>query len=820
MTADYELAEHFLENQYGERYLYSINREIFAKSRSETVFKERYAKRIFAEDTLYIIIGSDSGLLAKYISQIGVPKGSRYWFVEPYALLQRIKNNALQLENKIQYCIPEELLVKIEEQSGLGAVFYAYLDKIVLLSSLGASEDYAGVYHGLRLSLKSQISAFIDYVRVNINIRPHIYNTLINAADAHTCAFFLKGLFRGKTAVVLAGGPSLDEYIDWVAENRNNLVVIAISRIAKRLEQAKIAPDIYCTGDPTSLSFDISKEMLKQQMDVLLVFSTNAFPRLIGQWTGMSAYVGQRFYWNTELNVENCPVEGPTVSNSAIGLANWMGCSQIVLLGMDSCYSPSGESYAKGSSERKIGLSLDADFNKIVTNSGGYAFTKSCFTRQMVELRAQALAIREDGTKIITPASNAAKVEGVDYVPIENININNIKQSARCFINQQYSAVSDRQGYYKALLQEYSSAENSLLNIISMAKSAICCLQEDQAYKMHDGKMRLRQMSALKRRIDDEKMVKPLKAYGWHRFMRISEIIERSEKDDEHANEGYVAYMSTLIEVAEDMKSVLKEGQNKVEIYCEELKERPSVDLLIEGWCRYELPARAVHWIEQRDYIKYAISDEQQEAFRRIQESFIKELECEDTEHKRMICEQSDISNAIQKMVDAFENKDIDLLRFLLKVLGNRPEKSSINYSQFASGLIHELEQNYETAREHYKCALHNAESQLKIRILEREAFVSVRLHDVAGAITALESLSKLSKRYLPLYADALFEAGNLNAAIIEYGHYLKEFPHDIPSLEKLMSLCLAVGQKEEAQELAERIRHIDPDNIHVKDAI
>lgn len=72
----------FLTNIFGDRYLPSINRNTFDKVGSDAVFQRHFEGRLEREDSLHIIIGTDSGLLPTWLAKRGIPDGSRVLFIE------------------------------------------------------------------------------------------------------------------------------------------------------------------------------------------------------------------------------------------------------------------------------------------------------------------------------------------------------------------------------------------------------------------------------------------------------------------------------------------------------------------------------------------------------------------------------------------------------------------------------------------------------------------------------------------------------------------------------------------------------------------
>jgi len=85
-------------NAFGDKYLYNLNRDSFDKISMQAIFDAEFSKSLLQEDSLNIIVGTDSGLLPKYIQQHGVPSGSRYIFIEPEQILEQLHHHKLLAE--------------------------------------------------------------------------------------------------------------------------------------------------------------------------------------------------------------------------------------------------------------------------------------------------------------------------------------------------------------------------------------------------------------------------------------------------------------------------------------------------------------------------------------------------------------------------------------------------------------------------------------------------------------------------------------------------------------------------------------------------
>ena len=359
----------FISNDYGDRYLYPVNRETFHRTGAYAQYKKHFGEALFAEKTLHILVGTDSGMLLRHINKTSVPDACRYVFIELPQVIDRLAKEGLleDLQEEIT-CIPigqlKETADLLEFQN------YLYTEKILVWKSLAAVDSFLPEYAELNWETRDFIDAFAWKIKVQLGNQTFIARQLENLAENRISAACLKNLFPGKTAVLLAGGPSLDDHLPWIKQHRDQLVVLAVSRIARRLKEVDLVPDIFFSVDPNQASFDVSKEMLYFGDKTLFVNSFHVVPQLLSQWQGPMAFVGNRFPWPEESAQQFINAPGPTVTHTAFGIAMQMGFKQIILAGVDLCFSPEGYSHAKGSYERHAGPQFNQFDTQVRTQPG------------------------------------------------------------------------------------------------------------------------------------------------------------------------------------------------------------------------------------------------------------------------------------------------------------------------------------------------------------------------------------------------------------------------------------------------------------------
>jgi hypothetical protein len=274
--------------------LYEVNRSAFDQVGSAAVYQKYFGEDLFQSNRLFVVVGTDSGLLLRYIQKQPLPEGTRYLFVELPAVIE-----ALRAEGKLQD-LPERIrVVSLQEAWTQAEDFqlqnYLFLGGIELRDSIAAMDANLPEYRVLYTHLGEQLQAIEWSTRSSLGSRDFILRQLENLAENRIPAIHLKDRFAGKTAVILGGGPSLDEILPWVRANKDRVAILAVSRISRRLLEFGLAPHLVFSVDPHDVSFDVSREMLHFWDRALFVHSHHVSPKLLGQWRGPSVYAGNRF---------------------------------------------------------------------------------------------------------------------------------------------------------------------------------------------------------------------------------------------------------------------------------------------------------------------------------------------------------------------------------------------------------------------------------------------------------------------------------------------------------------------------------------------
>lgn len=815
----------FLTNSFGDRYLYPVNREVFRNIGAHTRHRNFFGNALYKPATLNVLVGTDSGLLLRFLTAGELPEGSRYVFLELPEVIECLEAEGVldNLSARIA-CIPFDRLETISESFQFKN--YLYAGDINIWKSFAALDAFIPEYADLYLATRNYIEAFAWKIRVELGNKDFIERQMENLADNRISARHLKGLFPGKTAVLLAGGPSLDAVLPWVQEHRDKLVVLAISRIARRLKDVGLAPDIFFSVDPQIASFDISKDMLDFWDKSLFVNMYHVAPPLLSQWQGRSLFIGPRYPWDNAQDTAFLDAPGPTVSNTALGAAMQMGFAQIVLAGVDLCFSPEGMSHAKGSYESQAGPQYAHFDTRVETNCGGLSFTYRAMAEAIPYLGAQAEYAATFNCRFVNPSANAAKIPHVDYRPLEEITFDQIEEPAleTIFRHLPQDSEEARLTFYRETLSGLIQAEKSFRTIRRLAVDGLECndglfgkngKQADFRYK--------KRMDKVENRLNAAPLAPYAticKKFGLPLFVKMARPDTDQDWSDAQIEEAGRIYYEAFRDSADQLLALIKDAHQRTELRLEEEAPQSDIDRLLDGWKTFAEPGRVRIWLRNRPEALSAYDAATRDRVARFEAAFEESLRSRDLVHLKGLKEKSDPAMARHKLRMLFKNQELTPLKRMLDGLEYIVDSETASLRHLGAGYVAELEKDFATALNAYQSVLETGDARITEDALQRIASVSLGLQDLENALLALHCLCGQSPCYLSQYGDLAKLLGQTRMALDAYADYLEYFPDDQVVLFKVGK---TYEEQEEWEFAATVFRHIlasDPGNQTARDRL
>jgi len=285
----------------------------------------------------------------------------------------------------------------------------------------------------------------IDQNTVFLNAKASVENFIsrLNILDKMKPVNALQDTAKGKTALVVAAGPSLKNDIELIKKNKEKFIVIAILPILPLLLDNGIEPDFVTVVDTKNQLFKI--EDYKNKLANINIVMESRTDAMLDGLKSKSKFI----YFPVVDNLSTFVLEAlqesfikqlpavASVSVMSFELAKLMGCSKIVFSGLDLALTGNqayAHDYIQIASENDGTIFLECSkgtyTSKITTvksANGSDIKTREdylLFVREFAKLAAQSPEI-----ELINTALDGAFVEGMTYAPLSEV-IEDIKENA------------------------------------------------------------------------------------------------------------------------------------------------------------------------------------------------------------------------------------------------------------------------------------------------------------------------------------------------------------------------------------------------------
>jgi len=216
-------------------------------------------------------------------------------------------------------------------------------------------QDVVGAFS---LDLKYTKEKFYPSLKMLIQNIPSLFKEL-----PLTC---FKGIYKGKTAVVVSAGPTLDKNIEILKNNREKYVLFTVGTAVKTLYANGIKPDFICIIETYNSSRQIEGLNLSDVNFITEPFSNPSLRKFDFKNRFLHAASNNPInqFWSEIYSQDiNEYLSKGTVSYTALNCARILGCSKIILVGQDLAYIE-GQCYSKDSAYKDLICQYNKDDNK------------------------------------------------------------------------------------------------------------------------------------------------------------------------------------------------------------------------------------------------------------------------------------------------------------------------------------------------------------------------------------------------------------------------------------------------------------------------
>lgn len=791
------------ENAYGERYLPAYNSG-FERMPSAALFKQYVHEHIKESHTLYVVIGSDSGLLPLYVEQNFVNSGSRFIFVENAEVAECLQefypslasaNQSLndEEEESSQKQLQDSLIYVVSDpfdfnQIASHTLFDEYIlrQKMQVVKSLSVVEKPETVIAKSVTFYQNQFSGF----RIHHNVgaqRFFMDAGLQTVADMIYPLKRMKDHYKGRTFVLLGGAPSLPTIFPWLRENRDKVVVIAANRIAGRLAQEAISPDYFVAVDPQPQVLDYSQKLFEFHDKSVLITSNHLAPNVMNQWAGRHFYMHTRFMFSHIPPSErgNVLSSGPTVMNSAVMIAGYLGAKTIILSGVDMCFDPSGNSHESASLESKVGRYLRYGGTRVMTYAGIEAETDIQMLSAGEALQAQVnwlKSIRPE-LSVINVNPYATKIDVIKQVSVEHLS--SIKRPVTKHERTMAwrKASIDANTYRRLLKQDVQKVlDKQIKNLMKtirwsgLALKSLMKVKDEHSPKFgHILDLVIRRRQLIEKTLGEDLFV--LFNYSFVDYVKLLEPLE-GEQSIVEALDTLRNYFTTISRTASGFLVVLTQIQERVEWRVKEC-DGQLTQALFDYWMKDNTPGRCHVWWERLgrpklNLVEQRLFDDAAKAFHVLvtekAPSFRSKLE---SPEQQLISLWSHVKSATKV-------KDAERMQDLAEYIATIPGDAFAQLSRYLKAHLAAFKQDWQLCNELLMGISHE---RLVIPALQLKLDNAFKQQDVYALLESLEDLAQYDDYYYFMLATLARMTGFDDLAGKAFVHYLSKRPKDSVAL-------------------------------------
>ena len=302
----------------------------------------------------------------------------------------------------------------------------------------------------------------------------------------------LRDIAKGCTAVVIAGGPTLEKMIPYIKKERENLILIAVDTAYKYLKSQKIIPEIVVSVDPQYWNYKyLENEKLK---DSILITDPSAYFKVFRNIAAEQIFTGNSLFELTGYFVKNenrgTLAAGGSVATTAFDIARLIGAEKIILAGLDLGF-PGRNTHFKGAffehnfitTEDYFNNAQEKSFNYLM-HTGDLPLTKSTDNKAIITDSKMILfrrwIEREVGltnASVLLPNLGGSFIEGCKITELSDLpNDKNTKKSEyitriQHIINENKKNkinydITDRMKTFNKLLKIIKNESEKILKII------------------------------------------------------------------------------------------------------------------------------------------------------------------------------------------------------------------------------------------------------------------------------------------------------------------------------------------------------------------
>ncbi|AHF02330.1 hypothetical protein THIAE_07290 [Thiomicrospira aerophila AL3] len=637
-------------------------------------------------------------------------------------------------------------------------------------------------------------------------------------------AKFLKSKFKNKVALILGGGPSLDDTVEWVKLNRNKLFIFAAGRIANRLIKEGITPDFIGSIDPYQVSFDNAKTFLKFAdkdsfiRTPVLINAYHVNNDLLSQWGGNSVYLGAS---SALLNDDNISLFGPTVAHALVGAAIEFGFKYIYFAGIDLCFTD-GKTHESMSEEvQSDGIASYGEEFTLINNLGEKSTTHREFYKghQSLTQMVNFYLIKQPGLKFFSLGAKSAAINKVNYVELDKVIL---KEEIWFDVNVFFShvdlsviinIVEKKIPIISNLIKRFKLYEDLAQKTLKNYESK--SLSKNYFFSEQDFKALNSAHQVLKNKMGGD--LDYLVSLDISLFQGVF-LSSENRHSLESRMAAFQTWFNSIYLLANFVVRLLELSLDRLALRISELsfmvEGKPSFDAVKAVWEEIDQTGRVMF---VSNFATKSVEKDVQEKIDKLKNNFLVSLGVSNRVNELRVLGNSDEA-LWQSLLTAYKISDVAALNKVIDL--SSANTAQLGICLIAKALVAKINGNLEQSVDLLKEALSiDADGHIRF-CLDELLKISIARDDLNSALSYVEQLCQFSLEYMKTYAKLLKLLGNLAASSEVLAMYVSVYKDDLGARITLAEQYHDLGMVAEAEACVDQVLAVEANHkaaLHYK---
>lgn len=227
----------------------------------------------------------------------------------------------------------------------------------------------------------------------------------------------MKDLHKGKPAIIVAAGPSLNKNFHLLKSVKDKAVIVAVDTIVEKLLDEGIVPDFVCSIERSERTYEFFYQESNIPKEVTLVAPAVLETRILEEFKGnillpFRNEIAETLWLQRIMNLPTTSgiSMGSSCAHVAFGIAEHLGCSPLILVGQDLAFSDDSViTHAEGTIYHKLNRPpisksrhdiVEGYYGGTVTTTDTWRQFKVWFEKRIGEADLQVIDATEGGARI------------------------------------------------------------------------------------------------------------------------------------------------------------------------------------------------------------------------------------------------------------------------------------------------------------------------------------------------------------------------------------------------------------------------------------